>query len=135
MDLDYTHHVPDSVVRSILPHDKLNLYGCIPDGISQLDENKFLIFEYENSSMGLLTCVAKYQHLCSSNPNLDIKVYLIESGFHVSAHKQDTKLAKFVANYSKKNLSFVFLECDGTEKGLLKIVRRAINLSRLTHQG
>lgn len=121
---DYSHHIPDAIVRKILPHYPIKFAGCIPDGVVQINSSNYIVFEYENSSRGLLTCVAKYQHLCANSRNLQIQLVLIESLFHIASHTKDFTLADFVAKSSPSNLSIIFEKCLGTEEGLRKLVKK-----------
>ena len=126
----YAHHIPDKEVKALLPNTGIRIGGFFPDGAIR-NGNNFLVFEYENSSRGLLSHVAKYQYYCDSNPEVKLKVIVIESLFHQKTHSQDTALAKFISKHDIKNLKFKFCKCDGTERNIKSIVRKALKEFRI----
>lgn len=121
----YDHHIPDRGVKILLPQNKIKFDGFYPDGAIDLG-NMYLAFEYENSSRGLLSHVAKYQLYCHNHPEVKLVVVIIESKFHQTTHKQDFVLANFISTHSPNNLTVEFHKCDGTEHNIKKIVKRAI---------
>lgn len=115
----FPHHIPDKEVRQAFPHDPF-LAKIIPDGC--LERNgKFLAFEYENSSRGMIAIIAKYCY--AQVPN--VTVVIIESLNHVANFQMDTLYAKHLAKIVKKPI-FYFERCDGTLENLSRLVKRYV---------
>jgi len=121
----YPHHIPDAVVRKLLPQEGFRFGSYIPDGVA-LVGNTYVVFEYENSSRGLLSAVAKYQHFCTLHKNVRMHVVLIQSLFHQYKHSQDLVLATHVSEHTCRNLSFEFTTCNGYEARIKSLVARTL---------
>ena len=122
----YSHHIPDKIVRSVLPQTSLKLSNCNPDGMLLIDYPCIVVFEYENSGRGMLAHTVKYLHLVDTNKLL-LKVCFIESLYHQQVHRKDAQMSKFCSKFAsqinsdKRNISFDFKLCDGTLDNILHI--------------
>jgi hypothetical protein len=75
-----------------------------PDFYRVLVDGVYYIVEYENSSRGCVTHVAKYIDIARSMPECYFMVDIIRSEHHRQKHKQDAHLASVIALLSPKNL-------------------------------
>ena len=111
-------HIRDALVKKIFTREKIpQLRRYLPDGSYVLNGIVYC-FEYENSSRGLMTHVAKYLKVATENSGTKFRIFLIRSQTHVSQHNQDYELAKFLTTFAPKNIRFVFKDCKMSEKYL-----------------
>jgi hypothetical protein len=122
MNSYYDHHIPDKLIKQYLPQHKLCLKGVKADGCF-VAKKEIVLFEYENSSRGLLYHTAKYQKFALSFEQ-KLKIVFIESKFHAITHTKDTELAKFIAKYKIPGLRFKFYVCNGSFKNIKRIVSK-----------
>jgi hypothetical protein len=122
MEKVYIHHIPDRLVKTVFPKDATP-FRFLPDGVLR-KKNRFIIFEYENSSRGLLSHTTKYHHYCYTNSDIKLTVVFIESLNHQLKWKTDTLLAKHIASIALPNVKFLFLKCDGTLSNIKAIVKK-----------
>jgi hypothetical protein len=105
-------HIRDADVKRIFTREKIPQLGkYLPDG-SYILNGIVYCFEYENSSRGLMTHVAKYLKVASENTGTTFRIFLIRSQTHAEQHNQDYVLSKFLTTLATKNIRFVFKDCN-----------------------
>lgn len=120
-----SEHILDRDVKSILgpSHYQREVFlRYAPDWAWQEGSNIGVI-EYENSSRGCLTHVAKYLYLAQQNPACAWCVHIIRSKHHQNTHHSDFLLSDSMymlgVSAGVKNLFLTFLNCDNTSDTLI----------------
>ena len=111
-------HIRDADVKKIFTRERIPQLGkYLPDGSYTLNGIVYC-FEYENSSRGLMTHVAKYLKVASENTGTKFRIFLIRSQTHATQHNQDYELSKFLTTLATPNIKFVFKDCKMSKKYL-----------------
>lgn len=119
-----THHFSDREIKAVFGRSEGNYRDILrpyhPDWVSVVGYKVYIV-EYENSSRGLISHVAKYLKVASERRDCQFHIKLIRSLHHQETHDLDHRLAEYLVNFRTENIEFKFVDCDGTVETLLRL--------------